>query len=136
MLMTHLTFFSALDQFDLMYLFGPLAAGFNNIIFTLLCVFGFLLSGSSTGYDFTNSRVIFFSLGLYSYVRKLLAENLATNTNIYFYYTVTLFGFTLCSNIMGLIPYSLTVTSYFVITLFLSGTSFFGNLIIGIRTHS
>lgn len=133
--------FSALEQFDLVDVSITLGGGyfykiFDNIVFTLLCVFWFLLGSGVSEYSSANSRVFFMSLMLYTYVRKLLSEHLVAGANIYFYYTVALFGFTLVSNIMGLVPYSLTVTSYFVVTIFLSGTSFFGNLIIGIKAHS
>ena len=136
MFSSNFIFFSALEQFDAMNLFGPFIGGVNNMVFSTFCVFVVGFVTSVEGYGCTNSRVSFLSLTLYTFIRKLLAENLTSEKNIYFYYTIALFGFILFSNILGLIPYSLTATSYLVITFFLSGTSFFGNLVIGIRTHS
>lgn len=136
MLFSNNTLFSALEQFDVMNFFGPLIGGFNNMIFSIFCIFAVGFFASVGGYTATNNYVSFLALNFYTFVRKLLAENLTAEKNIYFYYTIALFGFILLSNILGLIPFSLTATSYLVITFFLSGTSFFGNLIIGVRTHS
>lgn len=133
---THFFLFSALEQFDVMDFVGPSVGGCNNMVFTLLLVFFFAYGLVVHSYALQNSRTFFAALGFINFVRKLLSENLYMKKNIYLYYTIALFGFILLSNVFGLIPYSLTVTSYLVITLFLSGTSFVGNLIIGIRTHS
>lgn len=129
-------FFSALEQFDLMDSFGPPVGGLNNLVLSLVSVglFGYLVS--ITSYNAVNSRAFFAALCFLNFVRRLLSENLYAKKNTYFYYTVTLFGFVLVANLLGLIPYSVTATSYLVVTLFLSGTSFIGNLIVGLRAHS
>lgn len=135
-MLTYSFFFSALEQFDYMDYFGPPVGGLNNMVLSVGFIF---LSGyavSVTSYSSINSRAFFAALCFFNFVRKLLSENLSVKKNTYFYYTVTLFGFVLFANILGLIPYSLTVTSYLAVTLFLSGTSFIGNLIVGLRSHS
>lgn len=130
-------FFSALEQFDLMVLFGPLIGGFNNMVLTALFIFGFcLLSGISERDVYSNNRTIFASFLFFTFIRKLLSENLTMEKDIYFYYTAALFGFVFFMNVLGLIPFSLNVTSYISVTFMLSCSSFLGNLIIGIRTHS
>jgi len=47
----------------------------------------------------------------------------------------TLFFFVLCMNLIGLVPYSFTVTSHFIVTLILSLIIFLGMNIICIRIH-
>ena len=46
-----------------------------------------------------------------------------------------LFSFILCCNLLGLIPYSFTVTSHIAVTLFFSIIVWFGKLFIGLRLH-
>lgn len=128
--------FSALEQFDVLPVFGPAIGGINNIILAVTFI-AFFLSLIFVGpRSLVNGRTQFGLLVYFRFIRQLISENSQMPKNIYFYYTATLFGFIVASNLLGLIPYSLTVTSYLVITLFLSSMSFFGNLIIGFRVHS
>ncbi len=72
-------------------------------------------------------------LSLFVYYQIL--GNLTTNRGSFFNYYFTLFTFLLVSNLLGMVPYSLTITSYLVVTLTLSGTSFFGNFYLFVRSH-
>jgi F0F1-type ATP synthase membrane subunit a len=62
-------------------------------------------------------------------------ENVQYDKHIYFNYALTLFIFIATFNVFGMIPYSLTVTSYISITLALSGMSFFANLLLTFSGH-
>lgn len=78
------------------------------------------------------------SFVLYSitnFVYNQILENLTYFKSIFLNYTLALFLFLLVCNVFGMIPYSLTVTSYLILTLNLSGMSFFGNLILALRVH-
>jgi len=48
----------------------------------------------------------------------------------------TIFFFIVCMNLMGLVPYSFTVTSHFVVTLSISLSCFIGMNIICVRAHN
>ena len=64
-----------------------------------------------------------------------ILENLSYKKPLFLNYALTLFTFLLVCNVLGMVPYSLTVTSYIIITLNLSGMSFFGNMLIGLRIY-
>lgn len=129
-------FFSALEQFDVISLFGPSVGGMNNVAFAVTLVAFIAIVLLTDARSSVNGRMSFVMYLIFSFIRQLLEENLQLKKNIFFYYTIALFGFIVTANILGLIPYSLTVTSYLAVTLFLSGMSFFGNMIIGFRLHS
>jgi ATP synthase subunit 6 len=64
-----------------------------------------------------------------------LAENIKKNGSLYFPFLFTIFSFIFFCNLLGMIPYSFTVTSHIVITLGLATMAFVGINIIGIKTH-
>ncbi|MDP8996885.1 MAG: F0F1 ATP synthase subunit A [Pseudomonadota bacterium] len=68
---------------------------------------------------------------LYSVVDNMTHEVLHENAKTYFPFVLTLFLFILFCNVLGLIPYSFTVTSHIVVTLALALTVFIGATIIG-----
>ena len=47
----------------------------------------------------------------------------------------SIFSFIFACNLLGMIPYSFTVTSHIVITLGLAMTAFFSINIVGVKTH-
>jgi F-type H+-transporting ATPase subunit a len=74
--------------------------------------------------------------GLYVFVySNILAENIKKNGAFYFPVLFAIFCFILFCNLMGMVPYSFTVTSHIVVTLALSTMTFLGINIIGIKTH-
>jgi F0F1-type ATP synthase membrane subunit a len=67
---------------------------------------------------------------IYDLVKSIVKSNTSLKRNQYFSVLFFLFCFLLVSNLVGLIPYSFTVTSSFVITFFLALSHFIGiNLI-------
>lgn len=79
------------------------------------------------------SMYIFYNIINFVYTQIL--ENLSYKKPVFLNYAITLFTFLLVCNVLGMVPYSLTITSYLIITLHLSGMSFFGNLLIGLRIY-
>lgn len=71
-----------------------------------------------------------------NFVYNRILENLGYKKSIFLNYTLALFLFLLACNLFGMIPYSLTVTSFLILTLNFSGMSFFANLLIAIETYS
>lgn len=78
---------------------------------------------------------IFFTQKLSIFVYHEILGNLVFGKNQFFNYYFTLFTILLISNLLGMVPYSLTLTSYIVVTLTLSGMSFFGNMYLAIKLN-
>ena len=73
---------------------------------------------------------------LYNFVySNVVAENIKKDGAKYFPFLFSIFAFILCCNLIGMIPYSFTVTSHIVITLGLATMAFVGINVIGISTH-
>ncbi len=68
---------------------------------------------------------------IYEVIDNMTHEVLHDNARSYFPFVLTLFVFILFANVLGLIPYSFTVTSHIVITLALALVVFVGATIIG-----
>jgi len=72
---------------------------------------------------------------IYETVSQLLFDNLNTEGEKYFPFISVLFCFILFSNLIGLVPYSFTITSHLIVTFTLSIAIFIGVNIIGIKKH-
>jgi F-type H+-transporting ATPase subunit a len=72
---------------------------------------------------------------LYEVVDNMTHEVLHENARAYFPFVLTLFLFILFANVLGLIPYSFTVTSHIIITLALALVVFIGATLIGFWRH-
>jgi F-type H+-transporting ATPase subunit a len=68
---------------------------------------------------------------LYELVDNMTKEVLHENARTYFPFVLTLFSFILFCNVLGLVPYSFTVTSHIIVTLALALVVFIGATIIG-----
>jgi F-type H+-transporting ATPase subunit a len=68
---------------------------------------------------------------IYELVDNMTHEVLHDNARRYFPFVLTLFLFILFCNVLGLVPYSFTVTSHYIITLALALVVFIGATIIG-----
>jgi F-type H+-transporting ATPase subunit a len=68
---------------------------------------------------------------IYELVDNMTHDVLHENAKRYFPFVLTLFTFILFANVLGLIPYSFTVTSHIIVTLALALVVFVGATIIG-----
>ncbi|MBL8893625.1 MAG: F0F1 ATP synthase subunit A [Rhizobiales bacterium] len=68
---------------------------------------------------------------IYELVDNMTKEVLHENAKTYFPFVLTLFTFILFCNVLGLVPYSFTVTSHIIVTLALALVVFIGATIIG-----
>ena len=89
--------------------------GLNLVV--LACFFGMFRVSGRTTYDFTLRS-------LYQLVRSMTKENIYIRKQQYFSVLFYLFNTLLLANLVGLIPYSFTITSSFVVTFFLALTHF------------
>ena len=64
-----------------------------------------------------------------------MSENVKKGGNFYFPFLFAVFSFIFFCNLMGMIPYSFTVTSHIVVTLGLATMAFLGINVIAVRTH-
>jgi F-type H+-transporting ATPase subunit a len=71
----------------------------------------------------------------YEFVADMVETNAGHGAEPYFPFVFTLFMFVLFSNLLGLIPYSYTVTSQIIVTFALAATVFIGVTIVGFVKH-
>jgi F-type H+-transporting ATPase subunit a len=77
------------------------------------------------------SRLQSVAESIYEFIENMTKEVLHENARTYFPFVLTLFTFILFCNVLGLIPYSFTVTSHIIVTLALALVVFIGATIIG-----
>ena len=73
---------------------------------------------------------------IYIVISQLVFDLITSNNKKYFPFIVVLFLFILFNNLIGLIPYSFTITSHLVITFALSFSIFIGINIISFKRHN
>ena len=139
-----------LEQFQIISLFSIklfcLDFSITNMLlvnFIVLGLFSFIISCISSN---TNSleETSFFLIPtswqvliemLYETISQLLFDNLNNEGEKYFPFISVLFTFILFSNLIGLIPYSFTITSHLIVTFSLSLAIFIGINIICVKRH-
>ncbi len=132
----NLVFLSALGQFDILQIYNNnffFFSKFTNLIFftaffmASICFF-FKFFLHLNYFNYKN----FFKFFLFSAFVQIISENIITKRQIFIPTFFFVFIFVLISNLAGLIPYALTVTSYFIVTSFFSWGLFLGINIIGL----
>jgi F-type H+-transporting ATPase subunit a len=71
----------------------------------------------------------------YEFVANMVRDNVGTSGMKYFPFVFTLFMFVLVLNMLGMVPYSFTVTSHIIVTFALAAFIFIGVTIIGFWKH-
>ena len=141
---------SPLEQFDILSLVTIKLLGFdfsitNALLVNLIALFCF----SSTLYLFSSHdnylnqssfffipnpwQVIFESI--YEVVSQLVFDLISTGSEKYLPFMTVIFSFILFNNLIGLVPYSFTITSHLIITFTLSFSIFIGLNIICYQKH-
>ena len=72
---------------------------------------------------------------LYEFVLTLAVEQIGPRGRQFFPLLFTTFTFLMVCNLIGMIPYSFTVTSHFAVTFGLSVSLFVGVTLVGFQTH-
>jgi ATP synthase subunit 6 len=136
-------FHSPLEQFAILKII-PFKIGLLDISFTnssLLAVLSCLLAFFVYNAACSNAKLIPSAWQsimefIYEFIYfNVLSENVKKNGNLYFPVLFSIFSFLFFCNLMGMIPYSFTVTSHIVVTLGLATMAFFGINVVMIRTH-
>ena len=71
----------------------------------------------------------------YTFVSKMINDTVGQKGKPYFPFIFSLFMFVLFCNMVGMLPYSFTVTSHIIVTFVLAATIFIGVTIIGFINH-
>ena len=71
----------------------------------------------------------------YSFVAKMISDTAGSKAKPYFPFIFSLFMFVLFCNMIGMLPYSFTVTSHIIVTLILALFIFIAVTIIGFAKH-
>ena len=71
----------------------------------------------------------------YAFVAKMISDTAGTNAKPFFPFIFTLFMFVLFCNMVGMLPYSFTVTSHIIVTFVLAAAIFIGVTVIGFIKH-
>lgn len=72
---------------------------------------------------------------IYGLVSQLLSDIITTGCEKYFPVAILLFMFILFNNLIGMVPYSFTITSHITLTFFLSFSIFVAMNVIGFQKH-
>lgn len=140
----NIAIFHPLDQFEIIVLscywtgmgMSVGAALLTNL--TVICAFNIVLIRLLLGSIFDRGTANIYELVLkdcYNLVKSIIKSNTSSKRYQYFTTLFFLFGFILLANLVGLIPYSFTITSSFVVTFFLALSHFVGINIIGLLKH-
>ncbi len=71
----------------------------------------------------------------YNFVAKMISDTAGTKAKPYFPFIFSLFMFVLLCNMVGMLPYSFTVTSHIIVTLVMALFIFFAVTVIGFLKH-
>ena len=71
----------------------------------------------------------------YTFIAKMINDTAGSNAKPFFPFIFTLFMFVLFCNMIGMFPYSFTVTSHIIVTFMLAALVFIGVTIIGFMKH-
>lgn len=115
-----------LEQFDVLSVSLPFIGGLGVTNLSLLLVLNTVLMAAwfaSFGPQIRNNYD-FALRALYQLVRAMAKENLYVRKQQYFTVLFYLFFTLLIANMVGMIPYSFTITSSFIVTFFLAMTHF------------
>jgi F-type H+-transporting ATPase subunit a len=118
-------------------LFGVDASFTNSAMFMVvaaLLITGFTLWSMRSG-SLVPGRAQSISELSYEFVANMVRDNAGTEGMRYFPFVFTLFMFILALNMLGMLPYSFTVTSHIIVTFALAAVVFLGVTLIGFIKH-
>jgi ATP synthase subunit 6 len=133
--------FDPLEQFSIdiysSYLFRNI--GINSsinlqlvILFNFICLFFFIYSNKSI---FIHNKFQKIIVLLFHFISTTLKDSVSIKKYSFILLLYTIFLFIFISNILGMVPYSITITSHLILTLYFSLAFFIGNNLIGICLH-
>ena len=142
--------FTPLEQFQIISLFSFKLFCFDfsitNMLFIniiVLFIFSLIVSSFSSDTNYLNETSYFFVPNVWQTLLEIIYEvssqlsfdNLNDEGEKYFPFISVLFTFILFNNLIGLVPYSFTITSHLIVTFALSFPIFIGIVLIGVQKH-
>jgi len=129
-----------LEQFEIVpifSLFGPHFAFTNSSFFLIMASLTMLgiLYFSTKDSTVVPNRWQSIAESLYEFIRDVVQDTLGDKGVRYFPYIFTTFSFILACNMLGMIPYTFTVTSHIMFTFGFGMATFIGINIIAFRAH-
>jgi ATP synthase subunit 6 len=131
-------FFSPLEQFEIFFIteFLYFINITNYLIIGVISCFLFLLFASLVDLNYLLPSKVFYIIEMiYFFIFDLLIQQSGYKSRFYFPLICTLFYIILFSNFIGLFPFSFTLTSHLMTTLFLSSLYFFAFIFLGFLKH-
>jgi F-type H+-transporting ATPase subunit a len=132
-----------IEQFHIVNLFPIAKIGHTEIVFTnsaafmlaaVIIITAFLVLGTARG-SLVPSRLQSAAEISYEFVASTVRDTAGAEGMRFFPFVFTLFMFILTVNMIGLIPYTFTVTSHIIVTVALAITVFLTVLIYGLYRH-
>jgi len=127
-----------LEQFNILFYFSSFPfqvwfSSWDNISTTILVLIGLILILPIILFGKTQFNKLYFYLYKLVFLElfTIVASNLLIKKQIFIALFYTIFFLIAYSNIFGLVPFSVTVTSFFIVSLLLAGTAFFSCVFIG-----
>lgn len=138
--------YSPLDQFKIAPLFSLVIAGIdlsatNFLLISLLTIFVFktfvflMKDGNSNTFFIIPTGWQHLIEKLYALITQMLSDIITTGSQKYLPFMVVLFMFILLNNLIGLVPYSFTITSHITLTFLMSFSIFIAMTLIGFQKH-
>ena len=140
-------FYSPLEQFEIIpvisFYLGALDFSITNETVILGLIFFFVYSlfifstktENSTFYIIPHRWQIILE-GMYQMILSMISDNIASKKGQNFFpFVFSIFGYLLMLNLIGLVPYSFTLTSHLIVTFALALFMFIGLNIICVRLH-
>lgn len=134
-------FFDPLEQFSIeiynSFFFNSITIG-SSISLNKIIIFNFLFLIFCI---YSNKKIFFQNkfqkliIILFKFISNILKDSLSVKKYSFILLLYTIFLFIFISNILGMIPYSITITSHLILTLYFSLSFFIGNNIIGVCFH-
>jgi F0F1-type ATP synthase membrane subunit a len=125
-----------LEQFEVTSLFTMGAVSTLTNLGFIMALNVILMAAVFASYNFNlTNNYDFATRTMYQLVQSMVKENLYIRKQQYFSVLFYLFVTLLFANLIGLLPYSFTITSSFIVTLFISLTHFVGVNTIGASQH-
>jgi len=98
----------------------------------IICVFLFLGTKEK---QLIPGKLQLISEVFYNFVAKMISDTAGSKAKPYFPFIFSLFMFVLLCNMVGMIPYSFTVTSHIIVTLVMASFIFIAVTVIGFHKH-
>jgi ATP synthase subunit 6 len=113
---------------------------FTNVHYYALCICFILacflfFTGGFVGYNSRKPNLVLFRDKTFRFITYLIKENLNIKIVIFFPIIYLTFLFLLIANLVGMLPYSFTITSSAAVAFFFSIMFFVGITLIGYSTH-